>query len=961
MSISSLDDSPASADGGKVLDIGHEAAASGIARSASSAQSRPSAPAGSHNRSSSLGTIGSGRTQPRDQRTSEGQATSGSASPPSESISTPQPAVDPASSQSLKDKPLPEMPATGRAPSQTRHSPAQPKPASLRPFVVSPSPEEFLLVTGTSLTERGIGMFVNLEGDPPTRPTLEFERYPEDLAVDGASPHLSSSEQGSLDSEIGYVLASMARDLDDGLHYGLEIQQWDTSGEEEPTKYWLEAENAGNSEVYGVRCLTGRVETRLDEIVEKLSDRRFSPFPGSTEGSGYSLRSVDSRTALSMERLSKERELFDRDLDSQEEDSLPDGWEAARISEGEAFARQFSMTQGRLAVWAGRTIWLAVRNPSIIRLDAGLETACATGKVNIRDTFAIVAPLRGRHDESNVLEFLTFGFIRQKAGLLLLISFCMSSEEGDFSDSELSALEEVLVESKLDPRVALSLIPGVRNEIIEGRQGIWVYGEVKRAAEAFLLSQDFDKQGQREASQLDVRTLHFFSRYLWSWRKMKGFGSVRDEKEVFRSVDAALLLVLLELDRRSMASTGKGGGVRAELYELVDKGVDCFDRAVDLLTSYHRLFVLSRLYQSRKMASDVLATWKLIIEGERDDGHEFHDGEERVRQYLAKISSQSLVQEYGVWLAIRNPRLGVQVFAEDRGRAPKFEPAKAVEILRAEAPEAVKYYLEHLVFVKGNAVYVNDLITYYLDVVLGDLQTSAIESRERLIVSYDTYRALQAPKPTYSHFLTDNTPADDEVRQSRLRLLQLLGGNQRYDTASIRQRIGSASAGDLLVPETIILCGRERQHEEALRLLVHKLGDFDTAISYCLRGGSSIYTPRVGHRDSLPSADQQRQLFHAVLREFLAIEDISDRVDQTGALLERFGRWFDVDQVLCLVPDDWSVDILGGFLVGALRRLVAERHQSMVARALSGAENLRVSHDVIVKIDEKGPRIEAST
>ena len=801
-------------------------------------------------------------------------------------------------------------------------------------------------------------MFVNLDGDPPTRPTLEFERYPKDLAVDGGAPGIASSREQLSDAEVGYILASMAKEFKDGLRHGLEIQQWDITGDIEPTKYWLEAEETDVSGAYGLNSLAGNTETSLEEIVERLCERRFVPFAGSAEGSTFSLKSSDSRTALSIERLSKEKELFERDYDSQDDDSLPDGWEAARISDGEEFARQFAKTSARLAVWSAGRVWWALRNPLISRLDAGLEAARVDGKIDRRAIFAVLAPIRGRDGQSDVLQFLSLGFIRQKAGVLLLISLRLSSEKEQFSDQEMAALEEVLMESKLDPRVVLALVPGLRNEIIEGRQGIWIYGGVKKTAEEYLQSEDFDKRGDHEILSLGPRMLHFLRRFLSSWRRMKGFGSVRDESEVFRTVDAALLLVLLELDRPTSTGMGQSGAtVRAELHELVDKGVDCFDRAADLLESHHRLFVLSRLYQSRKMAADVLATWRRIIEGERDDGQEFREGEQQVRRYLTKISRQSLVQEYGVWLAIRNPRLGVQVFAEDRGRAPKFEPAQVVEVLRAEAPDAVKYYLEHLVFGKGHTAYVNDLIAYYLDIVIGDLQTSA-ESRETVMATYDAYRALQAPKPSYSHFLTDNAPADDEVWQSRLRLLQLLGGDHGYDVSGIRNRIASLP-GELLVPETIILAGRERQHEDALRLLVHKLGDYDTALSYCLRGGSSIYTPRTGHRDSLPSIDQQRLLFHAVLRAFLTIEDVSDRVEQTGSLLERFGGWFEIDEVLGLIPDDWSVDVVAGFLVGALRRLVADRHRSMVKRALSGAENLRVSYDVVVKMDEKGPSIEA--
>ena len=164
------------------------------------------------------------------------------------------------------------------------------------------------------------------------------------------------------------------------------------------------------------------------------------------------------------------------------------------------------------------------------------------------------------------------------------------------------------------------------------------------------------------------------------------------------------------------------------------------------------------------------------------------------------------------------------------------------------------------------------------------------------------------------------------------------------------------------MPETIILAGRERHHEDAIRLLVHRLGDYDTAVAYCLRGGTSVYVPPENRRrgDSLPELEQQERLFQVVLREFLTIDNMGDRVEQTSSLLERFGGWFDVVEVLQLVPDSWSVEVVAGFLVGAMRRLVREKHESMMTRALSGAENVRVNYDVVVGMQEKGPTIEAA-
>lgn len=843
-------------------------------------------------------------------------------------------------------------------------------PVILKPHIASPTPEEFLLVTGTGPQDPGIGIFVNLDGDP-TRPTLEFDRYPREVVIDGGVSDLSSSRQSLGDEEEdGYVLASMTKEFKGRPHAGLEIQRWDVNvGEGETTKHWLEAPtnnsedaNEGNNPTsLGIRSLMGTEESYLQEVVDKLCLKRFSPFSGPLEASTMSLRTVDSRTALSMERLSKERELFERDDD---EPPLPDGWEATRIREEEEFARRFAKTTSRLAVWSGNRIWWAVRNPLLLQLDASIARTALeahepphTAEQRI-ELFSILSTIRGR-DAKTELEFMTFNYIKQRASVLLFTSF-LHSNETPFPP-ELKAMEEVLLDSNLDPRVVIGLIPGLQNEIIETKKGIWIFGGVKGTIKRYMTSEIFGQVGQ-SVEDIGETVLLFIKSYLWAMGRKKGMASTANESEIFRTVDAALLVVLLELDKTSPQGLAKTGSVRSELYELVDKGVECFDRAVDLLESYHRLFVLSRLYQSRKMAAEVLATWRRIIEGAQDHGGELRDGELRVREYLSKISSQAVVQEYGIWLANRNPKLGVQVFADDRGRAPKFEPAQVVAILREEAPDAVKYYLEHLVFGKGHTNYVNELITYYLDIVIRTLQSSA-PAREAIAATYGAYRALRQPKPTYRQFLHENTPPEDELWHSRLRLLQLLGETHDYDFKAIRARISEALPADkaeeqLLVPEAIILDGRERRHEEALRLLVHRLGDYDTAVSYCLRGGASIYTPHPGRRESMPTEDTQAGLFRTLLREFLAIEDVSDRIEQTGTLLERFGGWFDVMEVLEQVPDEWSVDVVASFLMTSLRRLVAEKHETEVTSKLSSAENLRVNWDLIVKIEEKGPTVE---
>jgi len=947
--ISSLDDSGST--GGRVEDISGNAAG-GISRSTSSTQGSNSLTTDdrSHGRSKSLGTF----MNARGIRTVSGDR-SGRGTPDIFREGSPVPREPSPGS----NKPLPAAPTENTATEQPS-APLAPDPVLLKPHIVSPTPQEFLLVTGTGPRDPGVGMFVNLEGDV-TRSTLEFDKYPDQLVADGRGVGVEPTTSNFEDDEEGYVLASMTRGFGDCLRHGVEIQRWDLDpGEGEAQKYWLEAPPASYVNEMdmppsiGLRSVLDAGDVFFDDVVDRLRLKRFSPFKArAMDSSILSLRKVNSNAAMSLRRAVPEGE-----------DPSRQGWEQHKNEEELQFAQRLGRSRTHVVAWSGKNIWWTVRNPLILRLDSNLSdlmsSQAPTGVYSSLDRQKIVElinSLRGREAKTEA-DFLSLGYLRQKAGLMLFLSILDALAEQP-SEPEYRAAEEALLDGGLDPRVILAIIPFLRNEIVEGKNGIWVHGGVRDAADNFVTNSVTDISAAKDIN-MSGHILHFLRRFLAAWRKKKGFGSVSNLDEVFKSVDAALLVVLLEVDSTSPRGPPKGKSVRVELYDLVDHGMDCFDRAIALLESHHRLYVLSRLYQSRKMAGEVLATWRRIVEGELDEGGEFRDGEQKAREYLTKIRNPALVEEYGVWLATRNPKLGVQVFAEDRSQV-KFEPTQVVKLLRERAPGAVKDYLEYLVFEKQHTQYINELLAYYLDIVTSKLEESP-EARAILAQTYESYRALRPPKPTYRQFITDNAIAE-EWWQSRLRLLQLLGGNQgsasQYNVPAILARIAPYSQE--LVPEVIILDGRQSLHEDALRLLTHGLGDYDTAINYCLLGGSSIYHPISGTvaREILPTREQQASLFRYLLTEFLQIEDISNRIEQTSSLLERFGGWFDVSYVLALIPDTWSVDLVSGFLVSALRRIVRERSETMVGRALSGVENIRVNAELVGELDKAGPEIEA--
>ena len=847
---------------------------------------------------------------------------------------------DPNPVESTPDKPLPTLPERPeRSDSLRGLSPVPLRPsAPLSPLICSPTPTEFLLTTGTNENEAGVGIFVNLDGDV-VRGTLQFTRYPRAVVLDGVG--IESEIAAADGNNEGFVLATITKPGDDGDRGVIEVQRWDMDdgGSKElidipdpPSA--ASARDSGSTaalQSFGLQEIDTPVTVSFPEVGDLLQGKRLS-----LSTMGPALHPTPDSGALTVDA------------------------EMNRNKEEAEFGRRLGGQVGRIVLWSGSSVWWVVRNPLVSRLNADIDKlweldsqGTSHYEIDRNRVIHIVNDIRGQEAASET-EFLSLEYIRQKISLILFADMMarpLAPSELQIADSRIT--EGALLEGNVDPRVVLSLIPTICEEVVEGPKGIWIHAGLISVVARFKplvpdICQDMAKQDM----------LHLVKRYLAAWRQRKGFGSIADEVEVFLSVDAALLRVLLEQDRREVSRTSRPSPTRVELYALVDAGVDCFDHAITLLERYKRLFVLSRLYQSRRMARKVLETWKRIIEGERDEGEGLADGENEVCRYLVNVKDTGLVDEYGTWLAGRNPALGVQVFTNESSRV-RWEPQQVVMLLRRKAPNAVKVYLEHLVFGKKNVKYANDLIMFYLDNVLHVLGSSD-EARGILSQSYESYRALRPPKPTYRQFITENA-IPTPWWHDRLRLLELIGGSHgsdfSYDVGRVLSRVEPFEQD--LVPESIILDGRQGRHRQALRLLTHGLGDYHTAVNYCLLGGASIFHPASGSTAmTTPSQEEQAILFGYLLTEFLRIEDASDRLERTSELLDRFGSWYDVRDVLELIPESWSVELASGFLISSFRRLVHERREAAVTKALSGAENLQVAAALVEKYSEIGPQIE---
>lgn len=840
---------------------------------------------------------------------------------------------------------LPEITSSFKEP--LTMSPSQ--PTNLRPHICSPSSLEFLLTTGIALTEPGVGVFVNLDGDV-VRGTIEFSRYPRSVALDLGDSQREEAPEIDGNSE-SYILATIDRPNETQSYPSIEIQK--LVANENDSKEWLDIptnsstqEHPGDDEPPNIDLRTvlstvmSRVTIRFPEVGQRLKARRLS-IPGSHIEDSTMIESKISHVLVD--------------------------WEVLRNKEEADFSHQLGGRASNIVVWSRSSIWWVVKNPLAMRLDFLIDQALSTSISDLKNAnidraqlIQITSKIRG-HEATTETEFLSLGYIRQKISLILFCDLIhRSSTSLDFHNADQRITESLLMEGGIDPRIVLTMIPLLREDIVEGPKGIWIHAGLIPITKHFwsVIRSRPNVDGKSSAIG-DTDVFGVVKRYLLAWRQRKGFGSIADEVEVFETIDAVMLHLLLHQASLDPTELSSSSSLRAELYSLVDSGISCFDRAVVLLERYRRLYVLSRLYQSRKLARKVLETWVRMIDNENDSDDRLPEGEWKIREYLLKIKDHTLIYEYGTWLAGRNPSLGVQVFTDDTSRV-KLEPHQVVQLLQEKAPQAVKVYLEHLVFGKKNFRYANDLIAYYLNNVLSVLKSSS-EAREILSQSYKAYRALNPPKPTYRQFIIENaTPLP--WWHDRLRLLELLGGSHgtdfSYNVANILSQIEPFE--QYLVPESIILDGRQGRHKQALRLLTHGLGDYHTAINYCLLGGASIFHPISGSivQVTAPSNEEQTTLFGYLLGEFLSIEDFNSRMERTSELLERFGSWYDVSEVLGLIPESWSVDLISGFLVHAFRRLIQEKREAVVVKALSGAENLQVASCLIGKCNEMGPQIQ---
>ncbi|XP_003413659.1 transforming growth factor-beta receptor-associated protein 1 [Loxodonta africana] len=366
-------------------------------------------------------------------------------------------------------------------------------------------------------------------------------------------------------------------------------------------------------------------------------------------------------------------------------------------------------------------------------------------------------------------------------------------------------------------------------------------------------------------------------------------------------IDTALLKLYAEADHDSLLDL------------LVTENFCLLTDSAAWLEKHKKYFALGLLYHYNNQDAAALQLWVNIVNGDIHDSTR-SDLYEYVVDFLTYCLDQELVWKYADWVLQRSEEVGVQVFTKrpvDEQQRNSFNPDDVINCLK-KYPKALVRYLEHLVI-----------------------------DRRLQKEEYHTHLAL-----LYLEEVLQQRPSANgkgaEVTGTQAKLRSLLQKSNFYRVHFLIDKI----QGTGLHMESAILHGKLEEHEKALRILVQELKDFSAAEDYCLWSSEGRGDP------------YRQRLFHTLLAIYLRAEPADCELAVPAVdLLNHHAAEFDAAQVLQLLPDTWSVQLLCPFLTGAMRHSIHTKRMTQVALGLAKSENLIYKYD---KMTLKGSSVQLS-
>lgn len=558
-----------------------------------------------------------------------------------------------------------------------------------------------------------------------------------------------------------------------------------------------------------------------------------------------------------------------------------------------------------------------------------------------------------------------------------------------FAETRFEEAGECFLDGDLDPRVVLSFYPDLIGSLLSSEDSVTLYSGIEECLPSETSVEDIIRNyspymspNTRSAPPTtELRTIYLanaqtmLEKLLQGQRHKRhpqhpGKAQTKDKGKVLQ-VDIITDTVLAKIYALSEKTQA--------LYELLQDRHDVDLAEVEpVLKSAGRNRALCMIYKQGGHNEKLLEAWSLIAQGEWSE-EDVTDPLGDMLELLSREKDRVLVQKWGLWITERDPERGLKLLiSRDTGKRKdnRGSEASLLQELQELNPAAGLKYLEHLVLQKRSVLpeFHTQLALACIDQVLEYLQDTAVSKLWRAKAS--SYASSTSEATFVSYFLS--TTPNSESKHARLKTIMLLQGSKFYDVQLIRERLSPHSG--ILRTELAIVEGKLENHKSSLSILVHDIHDTVAAKAYCALGGAilpSRLTQAIGEQCGLQSWTSVFGLQPATLKNAATTTtDDALKYTLTKILLEVFmnegkpsfekaaqllnaqAAHMDVIEALTMIPDDWPLTLPVPFLASSLRRVLHERHEGQIVKAIAAAQNLKVSEDSWAVIREQGYVVE---
>ncbi|EIN08171.1 hypothetical protein PUNSTDRAFT_69089 [Punctularia strigosozonata HHB-11173 SS5] len=544
----------------------------------------------------------------------------------------------------------------------------------------------------------------------------------------------------------------------------------------------------------------------------------------------------------------------------------------------------------------------------------------------------------------------------------------------------------------MDPRILISYFPELRGGLFKAGDEVPMFSGVAehipldasvddliaanlvRNYSPHIAPNTRDAPATAELRQiLKANAGQMLSDFLRKWRRA-------NRREAARVVLATVDTVLAKLFARDEKTT--------DLYALIrEKHAIVVEEVEGMFISTGQYNALCQLFQQRGMDEKLLDTWSKLVEGSWSD-EDIPDPLGNMVTLLNKKKDRSLTQKWGLWLTARDPEQGIKLLtAREPGRrntkttATLEEDVALLQQIQESNPIAGAHFLGHLVLTRRSTdknlhTQLAMLCVDHLEAALSDSSTSKLWRAK--VASYASTPSNQS----FLSYFAATTP-NSEHKRARLKAALFLQGSNFYDLEKIRDRIKEHES--ILRLELAMVEGKLGNDREALSILVHGLHDAASAEVYCSFGGqvipprtaqmlgeeydlrnwASLFVPHIskGHAESVPGQaavdeDTKKKLVRMLLEVNMTLCCSDGAAERTTRMLDAQAMNLDVSDVIKLVPDDWRLNLMSSFLTRSLRRTLHAKHEGMIVKNVSMAQNLEVVDQTWEIVRQEGAIIE---